>query len=76
VFAKIEAAGYSRTQIEEIFDRDGMILCYNEQQIIDAINSVTPEKYESMKDAIERNFEIAQTYLIAEDYIYKNILNK
>jgi integrase/recombinase XerD len=46
----------------------------NEQQIIDAINSVTPEKYESMKDAIERNFEIAQTYLIAEDYIYKNFI--
>ena len=53
-----------------------MIICHTEQQIIDAINSVNPEKYKSMKDAIQRNFEIAQTYLIAEDYIYKNILNK
>jgi len=62
--------------IGEIFDREGMIICHTEQQIIDAINSVTLEKYDGMEEAIQRNFEIAQTYLIAEDYIYKNILNK
>jgi hypothetical protein len=62
--------------IGEIFDREGMIICHTEQQIIDALNSVTLEKYDTMKEAIQRNFEIAQTYLIAEDYIYKNILSK
>ena len=62
--------------IGEIFDCEGMIICHTEQQIIDAINSVDIEKYETMKVAIQRNFEIAKTYLIAEDYIHQNILNK
>ena len=62
--------------IDEIFDREGMIICHTEQQIIDAINSVDIKKYETMKVAIQRNFEIAKTYLIAEDYIHQNILNK
>jgi hypothetical protein len=62
--------------IGEIFHEEGMILCYNEQQIIDAINLVTPEMYEERIEHIKNNFEIAKEYLIAEDYIYKNIIAK
>jgi hypothetical protein len=62
--------------IRETFHEEGMIICYNEQQIIDAINLVTPEMYEERLEHIKNNYEIAKKYLIAEDYIYENIITK
>jgi len=34
------------------------------------------DKYIKMKDAIQNNFEKAKEYLIAEDYIFLNFLQK
>ena len=35
-------------------------------------DKLTPEYYESKKDVIQENFEIAQCMRVAEDYMYGN----
>ena len=61
--------------IGNFFNTDGMIIFNELSEVTDIINNLSFEKYNSMKSAIEENFEKAKEYLIAEDYIYKNYIN-
>lgn len=51
------------TNLEELgYDSNGFIFCKDENEIIDTVNSLTPELYESKKDSINHNFEVAKHY--------------
>lgn len=60
--------------IGNFFNTDGMIIFDKIEELDIIINNLTIENYNSMKVAIQDNFEKAKDYLIAEDYIYKNII--
>lgn len=62
--------------IGDFFNTDGMILFDNIDELTKILDELSFEKYEKMKDAIEDNFEKAKEYLIAEDFIYKNYLER
>jgi len=62
--------------IDKFFNIDGMIIFDNVTELSEIVENLSLKKYESMKDAIIENFEKAKEYLIAEDYIYKNYLEK
>jgi len=44
------------------YDSNGYIYCKNENEIISAVNKLTPEYYNSKKEAINHNFEVAKYY--------------
>jgi len=49
--------------LEELgYDPRGFIYCNNEDEIIQAVNALTPEDYESRREAIEHNYEVAKYY--------------
>jgi len=49
--------------LEELgYNPDGFIYCENEDQIIEAVNKLTPELYAEKKDAINYNYELAKHY--------------
>jgi hypothetical protein len=61
--------------IGNLFNLDGM-LCFEElQELPKLLKGCTPEYYESKKDALKENFELAKQYRLAElkipDYIYE-----
>jgi len=49
--------------LEELgYNPDGFIYCENEDQIIEAVNKLTPEFYAERKEAIDYNSELAKHY--------------
>ena len=60
--------------IEKFFNTDGMILFDSINDLPKIIYELSLEKYNTMKSAIEYNFQKAKDYIISEDYIYKNYL--
>ena len=51
------------SNLEELgYDPDGFIYCRDENEIIEAVNKLTPEDYTKRKKAIEHNFEKAKYY--------------
>ncbi len=62
--------------IGNFFNTDGMIFFDTVDDLFKIFENLSFDKYESMKNAIMDNFERAKEYLIAEDYIYKNYLEK
>jgi len=61
--------------IDNFFNIDGMIIFDKIEDLPRILEDLSIDKYLSMKNAIEENFEKAKEYLIAEDYIYKNYIN-
>ena len=60
--------------IGKFFNTDGMIIFNDISELNKILDGLSFDKYNSMKVAIEENFEKAKEYLIAEDFIYKNYL--
>jgi hypothetical protein len=51
------------SNLEELgYNPDGFIYCENEDQIIEAVNKLTPEFYTERKEAIDYNSELAKHY--------------
>lgn len=66
------------THIDKFFNKNGMIIFNDVNDLKIKLNDLSLEKYEMMKPEINENFEKAKQFLIAEDWIYNNtkILNK
>jgi len=62
--------------IGNFFNVDGMIIFDDISELKEILEGLSLDKYIKMKEAIEDNFKKAKEYLIAEDYIYKNYLNR
>ena len=64
---------YGTAGVAQYFDPDGIIFL-DQNSPWDNIpwEKLTPEYYESKKDVIQENFEIAQCMRVSEDYMYGN----
>ena len=68
-------AYYGTAGVAQYFDADGIIfLDQNSPWENIPWDKLTPEYYESKKDVIKENFEIAKSMRVAEDYMYGNYL--
>ena len=66
---------YGTAGVAQYFDADGIIfLDQNPPWENIPWDKLTPEYYESKKDVIKENFEIAKSMRVAEDYMYGNYL--
>ena len=66
---------YGTAGVVQYFDADGIIfLDQNSPWENIPWDKLTPEYYESKKDVIKENFEIAKSMRVAEDYMYGNYL--
>ena len=61
--------------IFSFFNDDGFIIFDNLSELKEKLKLCTPEYYESKLPAIRENFELASNYLLAEDWIYRNVIN-
>lgn len=61
--------------IYSFFNDDGFIIFDNLTDLKEKLKLCTPEYYESKLPAIKENFELAQKYLLAEDWLYENIIH-
>jgi hypothetical protein len=60
----------SRKVVEKYFDPTGVIFLEDDADLV----TLTPEKYQSLMPAIERNFIAANNLPVAEDYMWENYL--
>ena len=66
---------YGTTGVAQYFNPEGIIFLDEGEPWKDIPwDKLTPEYYESKKDVIQENFEIAQCMRVAEDYMYGNYL--
>ena len=62
--------------IGDFFDTNGMI-CFNDIHDLSAIiNNLSLDLYNSKIESVKHNFSESKKYLMAEDYMYENYLNK
>jgi hypothetical protein len=62
--------------IEEHYDKRGIIIFDTEEELLDIINNLTPEKYYEMKPYVDYNYEIAllDSFINRLDSIFKEII--
>jgi len=60
--------------IFNFFNKDGMIIFENLNELDSILQNLTIEKYNSMKFAIEDNFNRANKYCVIEDWLFENFL--
>jgi hypothetical protein len=60
--------------IAEFFDMDGIITFNTIDELTDIITNLTDSDYESRKDAIQRNFELAKQYAYNNDQLFDKFL--
>ena len=66
---------YGTAGVSQYFNPDGIIFLESAAPWVNIPwEKLTPEYYESKKDVIQENFEIAQCMRVAEDYMYGNYL--
>jgi hypothetical protein len=70
---------YGTSYVLKKFNPKGIVFCTNESELNHSLNELTKngeQFYQSkeVQEAIEENFEIGKKTLVAEDYIYGNIL--
>ena len=66
---------YGTAGVAQYFNPDGIIFLDSAAPWVSIPwEKLTPEYYESKKDVIQENFEIAQCMRVAEDYMYGNYL--
>ena len=66
---------YGTAGVAQYFNPDGIIFLESAAPWVNIPwEKLTPEYYESKKDVIQENFEIAQCMRVAEDYMYGNYL--
>lgn len=62
--------------IGDFFDLNGIITFDTVDELNSILNTLTPEKYNNMRESMITNFEISKKYLIADDLIYNIIKNE
>jgi hypothetical protein len=60
------------TNIESLFNKNGIIQFADEDDLFSKLHNITPEYYLSKLSAVIENFNICQKYISIEDYIFKN----
>ena len=60
--------------VGEFFDTEGILTFSSDDELKNIMQSLSKEKYDSMRGAVENNFELAMKYLQPDDMIYRIIL--
>jgi hypothetical protein len=66
---------YGNPTVLNYFNPDGIIVVTDPDQVVPALEKLSPDLYLSKLDAVKENFEIARSYMNPEDIIY-NLLNE
>lgn len=61
--------------IGNFFNTEGFVIFDNLVELKEKLKICTPEYYKSKLPIIEENFKLAHEYVLAEDWIYKNVIN-
>lgn len=61
--------------IGSFFNDDGFIIFDTLPELKEKLKLCTPEYYESKLPAIRENIELACKYILAEDWLYENVIN-
>lgn len=61
--------------IGDFFNTDGFIIFDTLEELKEKLKLCTPEYYESKLPAIRDNFERAHKYVLAEDWLYENVIH-
>lgn len=67
---------YGCTNIEKYFNPKGIINFSNKNELVDIINSLTPEFYLNNLDAVKENFSIAQNIWMDNDRMFNKYLKE
>lgn len=67
---------YGTDRVVELFDRNGIIIVNNENEISDVISSLKPSDYWDRLEAIKNNFKIAEKYINPMDVLHDMIMNE
>ncbi len=63
---------YGTDRIREYFNMNGILQFRTLDQLVDILSSLSEEDYKARQSAIEDNYNRAQEYIVAEDWLYKN----
>jgi len=61
---------YGCPSIDSFFNPDGMICFDNVDELKDILDNISMLQYKEMLPAVKENFDIAEKYILCEDYIY------
>lgn len=59
--------------IGNFFDLDGVITFNHLGELHDILRGLTPQEYEKRLPAVHKNFELAQKYISAEEWLFHNV---
>ena len=63
---------YGTKNIGHFFDLDGIIQFSTIKELLRILGELTPEAYSCRMNAVARNFQLAQQYVLPEDWIYEH----
>lgn len=63
---------YGTKKITDYFDPEGIIQFSTLEELFEILGALTEEMYHSRREAIARNFKLAQQYIIPEDWIFEH----
>jgi len=66
---------YGNPNVLNYFNPEGIIVVTDPDQVLPALEKLSPGLYLSKIDAVKENFEIARSYMNPEDIIYNLLLD-
>jgi len=63
---------YGTKKINDFFNPEGILHFTTLEELFNVINDLSPEVYSSKRQAIADNFNCAQDFIVAEDWIFEN----
>ena len=62
--------------IGDFFDMRGILTFNHPNELKEILENLSPEKYESMLDGVEENFERVKKYIRPDDLLFENIVDR
>ena len=62
--------------IGDFFDMRGILTFNHPNELKEILESLSPEKYESMLDGVKENFERVKKYIRPDDLLFENIIDR
>lgn len=59
--------------IGDFFNTDGVVVIDSADDLQAVLGELTEDRYQSMLDAVNENFELAKEYLVCDDFVYRKI---
>ena len=63
---------FGTARVSDHFDPRGIFTFSTLEQLCEIVSKLSPELYEERLDAVERNFKLAQSHVVPEDWLHEN----